>query len=308
MQSVMKKQLVNELHAPARRNFQRTHVVIKGVHDDLWQADLIDMSNYRDKGYRYILTIIDAGSKVAWAIPMKQKTGLEVSKALRKVLTESKFSPRLLQTDDGLEFKNRYVYQLLKEWNIYRYSTFSPLKASIVERFNRTIKNKIWKHFSLTGKYKWVDDLSGLLKEYNSTIHRSIGMKPIDVRKKHEKEILEKLNKPKFTKKINKFSVGDWVRISKYKSAFDKGYTGNWTNEQFKIEKVHNNYDVPVYSLVDVNGNDLSGLFYQEELKRVQYPGVYLVEKVLKRKENKVYVKWLGFNNTHNSWIDANQI
>jgi len=304
----VKRTIVEELHAQARKNFPRTHVVVKGVHDDLWQSDLIDMTNYPDKGYRYILTLIDVGSKLAWAVPIKRKTGPEVSKALMTILTESKFTPKLLQTDDGLEYKNQHVSKLLKEWNIQRYSTYSPLKASIVERFNRTIKNKVWKNFSMIGKYKWVDDLPRLLKEYNSSIHRSIGMRPIDVKKKHENVILERLNKPKFLKKATRFSVGDWVRISKYKSAFSKGYTGNYTNEQFKISNIHYNYDVPMFSLEDADGKDIEGKFYEQELKRTKHPGVYLVEKVLKKRGDRVFVKWLGFSNQANSWISKDQI
>jgi len=304
----IKREVVDELHSQARKNFPRTHVVVKGVGDDLWQSDLIDMTNYPDKGYRYILTLIDVGSKLSWAVPIKRKTGPEVSKALLGILKESKFVPKLLQTDDGLEYKNQHVNKLLKEWNIKRYSTYSSLKASVVERFNRTLKGKIWRHFSMVGKYIWVDELPQLVKEYNGTIHRSIGMRPMDVRKKHESEILSKLNKARFVKKFTKFALGDWVRISKYKSAFSKGYTGNFTNEQFKIVNIHKNYDVPMFSLEDYKGQKIAGKFYEHELKKTKHPGIYLVEKVLKKRGERVYVKWLGFSNRDNTWINRKQV
>jgi len=306
--SSVKRDIVAELHAQARKHFPRTHVVVKGVHDDLWQSDLIDMQNYPDKGYRYILTLIDVGSKLAWAVPIKRKTGPEVSKALSGIFKTSQYTPRFLQTDDGSEYKNQQVDKLLKQWNIQRYSTYSPLKASIVEKFNRTIKNKIWRNFSMLGKYKWVNDLPRLLKEYNSSFHRSIGMRPIDVKKRHEKEILKRLNKPKAIKKKTKYTVGDWVRISKYKTAFSKGYTGNYTNEQFRISNIYYNYDVPMFSLEDAQGKDIAGKFYEQELKRTKHPGVYLVEKVLRKRGDRAFVKWLGFSNRENSWISRDQI
>ena len=108
-------QLVNELHAPARRNFQRRHVVIRG-YDDLWQADLVEMRPYakQNRGYHYILTIIDAFSKYAWAIPVKTKSGRDVTAAFGTVLRQSDRCPRNLQTDMGKEFYNAEFQRCVK--------------------------------------------------------------------------------------------------------------------------------------------------------------------------------------------------
>ncbi|XP_015119441.1 uncharacterized protein LOC107042770 [Diachasma alloeum] len=108
------------------------------------------------------------------------------------------------------------------------------------------------------------------------------------------------------TRKI-KFKVGDKVRISKYKNVFEKGYTPNWTTEIFTISHVVNTNPV-IYKLVDYEEKPVEGGFYQEELTRVTYPDVYLVEKILRRRGNRVFVKWLGFDSSHNSWIDKDDL
>lgn len=303
----VKMKIVNELHKPLRKNFPKTHVVIKGIFNDLWQADLIDMRNYSDKGYNYILTIIDTGSKLAMAAPLKKKTGVAVSTALESVFKNSKFIPQKFQTDKGTDFFNVHVKKILNKWNVQHYSTYSPLKASIVERFNRTLKNKMWKNFSMKGSYTWVSDLPRLINEYNNTMHRSIGMKPINVTKKDEFHILQMLNKPKYEKKTTKFTDGDMVRLSKTKHAFAKGYLPNYTTEIFKINKVHKTYDVPMFTLEDLQGNLIKGKFYEQEILKTHVPDVYLVEKIIKKVKNKALVKWLGFSDKHNSWINLDQ-
>lgn len=300
----LKEQLVREIHAPARKNFPRSRVIIKGI-GDLWQADLIDMIKFKDRGFRYILTIIDCGSKVLRAVPLKRKTGTEVATAMGRILIKDR--PRLLQTDDGKEFFNRHFAELMKKFNINHYSTFSPLKASIIERANRTLKERMWFHFNLIGSYKWVDHIERLVREYNNSFHSSIGMKPIDVKKKHESLIVSRLAESRSVGKKPKLRLGEWVRISKYKHLFEKGYIGNWTFEQFKIDRVLNR-GVPMYSLSDSNGEPIAGLFYEQELKATRLPGMYLVEKIIRRRGDRALVKWLGFPPSHNSWVPSREL
>lgn len=99
-----------------------------------------------------------------------------------------------------------------------------------------------------------------------------------------------------------KFLPGDPVRISKYREAFTKGYRPSWSNEIFLVKKIlHSN---PItYLLKDKNGEEIQGAFYKEELQKTQYPDIYLIEKILRRKGNKVFVKWLGLDKKNNSWI-----
>ncbi|KMQ84038.1 hypothetical protein RF55_18548 [Lasius niger] len=106
---------------------------------------------------------------------------------------------------------------------------------------------------------------------------------------------------------LAKFKVGDPVRVSKYKQLFEKGYTPNWTTEVFTIVKVQRTNPVS-YLLEDYRKTSIAGAFYEHELHRANYPDVYLVEKVLRRRGDEVYVKWLGFDNSHNSWIHKDNV
>lgn len=309
--STIKRDVVNEIHAPARKNFRRRRVVLKGIRD-LFQADLVDMIKYSkdNKGYKYILTVINAFSKFGWAIPLKNKTGKEVTKAMNSIFSEKKLNiPRNLQTDNGLEFYNSDFKNLMKSYNINHYSSYSVLKSSIVERFNRTIKEKMWKEFSMQGNYRWLDILPNIIKTYNNTVHRTTKLKPKDVNQKNANSLLKTAYN--FIKihdlSISKFKVGDHVRISKYRHVFSKNYTPNWTNEIFTIAKVKQT-NPRVYLLKDSTGEEIMGGFYEPELKKVKHPDVYLVEKVIRRKGNKVLVKWLGMNASHNSWISKNNV
>lgn len=302
-----KQSIVDELHRSARRNFRRRRVVIRGL-DDLWQADLVEMGAYstENKGFRYMLTVIDVFSKFAWAKPIKSKSGIEVTNAMESVLKEAR-RPKNLQTDDGKEFYNSNFNKLMRKFNINHYSTYSALKASIVERFNRTLKTMMWKEFSMNGSYRWIDMLPELLSNYNNRKHRTIKISPSAVNKSNEQQILSTVYNRIKIAAPGKYNVGDFVRISKYKHVFEKGYTPNWTTEIFKIVKVQHTYPVS-YILEDYQGNKIKGGFYEMELMRTKYPNLYLVEKIIKTRGNRALVKWLGFSSEHNSWVQKDEI
>src|SRR5437588_601137 len=127
----VKKDVVDELHKPARKRFKRRRVIVKGLHD-LFQADLVEMIPYAkfNRGFRYILVVINAFSKYVWAYPVKRKSGEAVTQAMKKVLSNGKNVPRNLQTDMGKEFYNSAFQGLMKQHNINHYSSFSNLKSS----------------------------------------------------------------------------------------------------------------------------------------------------------------------------------
>lgn len=303
----IKRQVVNELHKPARINFRRRSVIIKSL-VDLFQADLVDMIAYskENKGYKYILVVINCFSKFVWAVPLKTKSGVEVTAAMKKVFEMQR--PNNLQTDMGKEFFNKNFTNLMDAYKVNHYSTYSEKKASIVERVNRTLKNIMWKEFHVRGSYKWIDFLSEVVRKYNDTKHRTIGMKPSEVTKRHEKILLKTVyNRIKIAEKNRKFRVGDKVRISKARAVFDKKYTANWTTDIFTIRKVQLT-NPTTYLLQDIDGKDVMGGFYEYQLQKVKYSDVYLVEKILKRAKNKVFVKWLGFGEKHNSWVDKKDL
>lgn len=307
MTNMERRQIVNEIHASARKNFPRRRVIMKGI-DDLWQADLVEMGNYStiNKGYRYMLTVIDTFSKYAWAEAIKSKNAVEVSKAFKNILGMGRV-PKNLQTDDGKEFFNKEFTSLMQKFSINHYSTYSIMKASIVERFNRTLKSLMFREFSYNGTYHWINMYKQLVKRYNETKHRTIKMAPMDVNSKNEDYLLKTVyNRLKIFKQ-HKFHVGDYVRISKYKHLFEKGYTPNFSTEVFRIKSIQITNPV-TYILEDYQGNPIKGGFYEEEIQATKFPNTYLVEKILKTKGDKVYVKWLGFSSQHNSWINKNEI
>ena len=301
----VRNNIANELHKQARRNYPRRKVTLKGL-NDLCQCDLVEMLPYArfNKGVRYILTLIDCFTKFAYAVPVKNKTGVEVAKALEPILNKHKM--KHLQSDKGGEFFNPHVKKLTVKYNINHYATFSDMKASIVERLNRTLKGKMWKMFTAKGNYEWLSILPGIVKYYNSSVHRTIGMRPVDVKRKHVRGILARIS-VNGGNDMPKFKVDDRVRISKYKRVFTKGYKPSWLNELFKIYAVKPTRPV-TYILQDSRGEVIKGGFYEHELSLSRTGDVYLIEKVLKRRGDQVLVRWLGFDKTHDSWMDKRSL
>lgn len=170
-----KLQVVQEIHKYARKHFPRRKYVMYGIADTL-QADLIEMQPYKaqNRGHRYILIVIDVFSKMAYAEPLKDKTGESVTQAMSSIIRKvQQHNPyhhiKNLHTDDGKEFFNIAMKRLLEKFQINHYSTFSPMKASIVERLIRTIKRHLYMQFSLQGSYKWLEILPQVIDRYNNT-------------------------------------------------------------------------------------------------------------------------------------------
>ena len=158
------------------------------------------------------------------------------------------------------EFYNVDVQKILKKHDIDHYSTYSTLKASVVERFNRTLKNDIWKMFTFNDNYKWIDELPHLVSDYNARKHRTI-MRPADVTPAIAERLLDTVYSAIKIAGPSKFKVGDSVRVSKYKTIFKKGYTPNWTTEVFIIIKIQRINPV-TYLLEDYRGKSVAGAFY----------------------------------------------
>lgn len=206
-QCIMEKsEIVNEIHKPARVNFPRRKYKLFGI-DDLFEADLIEVRNYakQNKNFNYILTVINCFSKFAYCEPLKTKTGKEVTVAFKKILKRTT-PPKNLHVDQGKEFFNSHFQKLMKKYKINIYPSYSTKKCAIIERFNRTLKNMLYKQFSLNGSYKWVDILQKMVAVYNNKTHRTIAMAPSEVTKAHEEELLKTAynNQPSNQKKWKK--------------------------------------------------------------------------------------------------------
>ena len=181
------------------------------------------------------------------------------------------------------------------------YSTNNEGKSVIAERFIKTLKNKIYKYMTLISKNVYIDKLDDIVKKYNNTYHKSMKMKPVDVKDNKYINFKKEVND-----KNHKFKVGDHVRISKYKNIFAKGYIPNWSEELFIIKKIKNT--VPwTYVLNDLNSEEIIGTFYENELQKTKQ-NEFRIEKVIKKKGDKLYVKWKGYDNSFNSWIDKKDI
>jgi transposase InsO family protein len=185
----LKKQRTYTLHKPVRKRYETRPYKTAGI-DQQWQADLVEMIPYarENGGYRYLLTVIDLFSRYAWAAPIKDKTGKQVKRAFEDIFTQGR-KPQRLQTDEGKEFDNRHVQHLLNVENIKFFTVKSQFKAAVVERFNRTLKAKMWRYFTHAGNYKWLDVLPSLMQAYNKSVHRSIGMAPERVTEAVEHEL-----------------------------------------------------------------------------------------------------------------------
>ena len=151
--------------------------------------------------------------------------------------------------------------------------------------------------------------MNKLVKEYNNSYHRTIRMKPIVASKKSNENIVRKNYNFKITDKKPKFSIGDKVRVSLLKNTFEEGYTSNWSEQIYIIYDIKYS-NVHYYYLKDLNGNKIDGVFYEQELLKtnIKDNDLYIIEKIIKKIGNKCLVKWRGYDDSFNSYVNKNDI
>lgn len=281
------------LHYPVIKKFKRNQYRVFNI-DELWEIDLCDMRHIKthNDNFTFILTIIDVFSKYAFAVPLKKKSAEDVTKAFSNVLKTSNRKPEIVQSDHGKEFKNSSFANLLKSNGIKQYFSYNPiLKCAVVERFNRTLKHLMYKHFTHWGTHRYIDILPKLINVYNNSIHSTIKMKPSAVTdkdilklnaiytKRHEKLLLQAKDKSK------SFKATDLVRVAKPKLKFDRGFDQRWTREKFHIAEIINKKPFPLYTLKDFKGTPITGRFYAEQLQKVSNStDLPPIEKIIKTK------------------------
>ena len=288
--SVKNSQLADEVHKPIVRKFKKGRVYFS-FKDNIWGVDLANMQliSKHNKVIRYLLCVIELFSKYAWAAPFKDKNdwvgpfkdkndwvapfkdkkGVSIVNAFQKVLDSSKRKPNeIKRADQGSEFHNNVFKTWLKGNDISMYSTYNEGKSVVAERFIKTLKDNIYKHMTTISKNVYFDVLDDIVDEYNNP----------------------------------EFKVGYHVRISKFKNVFPKRYTPNWNEEIFIVKRIKNS--VPwTYIINDLNGEEIVGSFYEKELPKTNQKE-FRIEILIKRKENKIYIKCKGCNNSFNSCID----
>ena len=314
-------QLTYSLHKPIRKKFPTRAYRVFGI-DDTWQMDMLEMIPYAkvNKGYKYILVCIDVFSRFARALPCKTKSGDEVATTMLKMIKT--VQPKRIQTDRGKEFYNTHVRtRVLEKYGIHLYTVNSQFKAAIVERFNRTLREKLNRYFTHTGRKVWHVVLPQIIATYNESKHRGIfGMRPIDVTPETESQLWSLKNTKSSSLKKKKeekpLKLLDYVRISLISMTrllFIRNFDQNWSDEVFRIVGVDTKSYPTMYIIEDENGNVVDGKFYKAELQLINVkPEVYRIEKILRTKGKSAYkqhfVKWHGYSKEHNSWIKASQL
>ena len=310
------------LFKPVIRKFPRRKVVIGAPNYQL-QCDLLNVSNYakENKGIKYLLCVVDCFSRYAWVRPLVNKEMATVSSAFDNILKSMPSPPFYLQSDKGCEFTGRDFKNVLKKYGVRYFSTENDdIKASLVERFQRTLQQTLHRFFEANASKKYANSLQKLVKSYNLTFHRTLQMSPTQALTANKQELWyniyygpssfgrdkELIKKRRRSDRVNsQLRPGDAVRISDARKAFAKGYLGHWSREIFSVDTVNNT--VPItYKIRDAAGELIRGSFYKQELALTEYPEFYDVEKVLATRQRdgktEYFVKWLGYPDHMNSW------
>ena len=316
----------HNIHRVAKLKFKRNPIIAPDI-DYQWQGDLLflnELSKY-NKGYKIALVMIDVVSRFAWGSLMKNKSGPSTTEAFNDILKQA--YPRIpvkIQTDKGTEFLNSKFQALLKKRNIIFFTTDSDTKAAIVERFIQTLKKLIYKYLTENNTNSYYKQFQNIIKTYNNTYHSTIKFAPTEVSRSNQAIVMTNLYGHLWeadtlgTRKPNLFKVNDYVRISKiHTKVFRKSYKGNWTDEIFTISEIKNEYGEPTYGVKDVHGKEIMGSFYEAELQKIPDANIdeqyWTIEKILKTKQTsggkkQFFVKWNGFDESHNSWVSADKM
>lgn len=272
-----------------------------------------------NNGYKYLLCVIDVFTKMAWVYPMKNVKCDTAVECLQDIFSKCGTLPEKIQTDKGSEFKCRTMKKLMEDNNIVHYYSYSDRKCAVVERFNLTIQQLLYKLMAKKNTFEWTNLLPHAMKIYLNRKHRTIKMSPLEGEDPKNQDFLTSLYLEKYAKaeeqvKEPKFKVGDTVRVWAKRNNFWRGYYEDFTREYFKIKKVLTNLPVPRYMLEDILGEEISGTFFEDELVLFNPPKdlEYQIEKVVKKRRHangtQYLVKYLGWPDKFNEWKNENEL
>ena len=277
------KIFIKEIYSKGPKKIFATNKTDVYYIDDIWSLDILDLKDYgpeNNRGYRYVLVIIDNFSKFGWTTPLKNKYAQTIKDSFENILTNSKRKPNLIETDRGKEFYNNIFQTFLNKNNIKLYSRNSSFGAVFAERFNRTIRDLLKKIVFEQGDGNWIDVLPTITKQYNNKVHSSTKLFPKDASLKKNEGLVYRILLDKRRKVKPKYEIGDLVRTADLKKTFSKGDTTNWSYKLFKItEKI--NDTIPSYKI-----DNLSERYNESLLKKTN----------LTMKENNSVKKKLGLD------------
>lgn len=308
-------QYTNELHKKVPRRFPTRKVYSQGKRD-IYAMDLNFMLKYErmNRGYKYILVVEDIYTRKAWAFPLMDKTPTTVIACLRKLFRDEG-APKNIWVDRGTEFINKDMDKFLSQYDTQRYSVYGESKSCMVERLNQSLKRIMFKILTEKQSFVWYDILDEVVEIYNTRKHSVIKMSPDEawdhpelVAEVEEANELDDLKKREQIETKPSFKLGDFVRVSTRKTAFEKGYEAGWTPEVFVVVRISHTQPI-TYGLNDLRGEPIEGSFYAEEMQKTNIPDFALIEKVLKErkrgKKKEILVHWAGYPKWADSWIDA---
>jgi len=301
------------LHKPGRKRYTRLRTIPTGLNSH-WQCDLAIFDKIRTKndGYTYLLVCIDVLSRKIYVAPSKSKSSVDMIRAFDIIWEKSGgVLPNKLYSDQGLEFQAKKMREYFAQKQIIKHVMYSPdLHAGVVERANRTIKDRLYRYFTQNRTTRWVDIIDKIVHAINNSVNRTIHMAPNTVTPENAQELYEKIYKgdtdnDQYQK--NKFKKGAIVRINKEKGAFSKGYLPNYTEELFRISQVKST-NPPHYKLQDLKGEAILGVFYEPELSLTSLEPNSRISEVIKERKNskgdtEYLVHWIGEPVTKNEWV-----
>ena len=237
-----------------------------------YQADILFFQDIatKNRGYSCILTIVSVRSRKGYAYAMKSKSAEDVLEAFKKFMEDSMRFGMIcqLQTDEGKEFENKLFSAYLKSHYIYHEPISSEVhsyRLGLIERFNRTLRDKLTTFMTLSDTQMWYPFLSDIVENYNNTYHTGIKARPVDVAEDRslDSNLIEK--NENVAKAIRKyFPIGTSVRVMIPKQTFEKGIP-TFSGERYNVSG-HSKYGV---FLVDKDGNKLDRTYTARELRRI---------------------------------------
>ena len=288
---------------------------------ELFQCDLISFTQndlpQENDGFKHLFTTIDVFSKMAWVYPIRDKKCETVLLCFKDILRKCGQKPQRVQTDRGTEFICKTFENYFKDEMIFHYLSYSDRKCPVVERFNLTIQQLIYKIMEHKSTNRWIDCIEQAMKIYLNRKHSTIKMSPLEAEKPiNESKVRQNLTdffskNSRLKPQKQKFQVGDKVRVWKFHRTFKRGYDHNFTDEYFVIHKVLKNLPVIRYKLKDFNGDKIIGSYFQEELVLYTPKSFYKINIIGEKgqgKAKKFLVNWDGWPAIYNQWILASEI